>query len=178
VRRAARKQAEITRSKTRTKANTQAKSLQGVQPFGQEPWLNDFIDLFVESNVGLIKKLHDDQIARVSKIVRDGALSGQTQATMSKQLDEVLGVGNRHARLIARDQTAKLNSQLTEVRMRRIGVESYEWSTSHDERVRPEHAARDGKIFRWDSPPPDGHPGEAINCRCVAIPVMDAEDEG
>ena len=32
--------------------------------------------------------------------------------------------------------------------------------------------ALDGTTQRWDDPPSEGHPGEPINCRCVAEPVL------
>jgi uncharacterized protein with gpF-like domain len=45
--------------------------------------------------------------------------------------------------------------------------------------VRESHADMEGQMCDWDDPPEvDGekvHPGEAINCRCVAIPVVDME---
>ncbi len=41
-----------------------------------------------------------------------------------------------------------------------------------DERVRPSHEALDGTRQRWDDPPAEGHPGEPINCRCIAEPVL------
>ena len=44
----------------------------------------------------------------------------------------------------------------------------YIWRTQGDDKVRASHAANDGKIFAWDSPPPTGHPGEDFGCRCVA----------
>lgn len=47
----------------------------------------------------------------------------------------------------------------------------YIWRTVKDDRVRPEHAAREGQIFSWTDPPDDGHPGEAFGCRCWAEPV-------
>ena len=62
---------------------------------------------------------------------------------------------------------------LTELRQTSIGVTDYVWSTSGDERVRPEHAARNGKVYKWSEPPAGGHPGEDIQCRCRAIPVLD-----
>jgi hypothetical protein len=52
----------------------------------------------------------------------------------------------------------------------------YVWLTSGDEKVRPSHAANDGKIFYWSDPPSTGHPGEDINCRCVAVPYADLQD--
>ena len=78
----------------------------------------------------------------------------------------------RQARLIARDQTSKLIGNLNQARQEQIGVAQYRWRTSQDEAVRPSHRANDGRIFRWDSPPPTGHPGHDINCRCVALPII------
>lgn len=46
----------------------------------------------------------------------------------------------------------------------------YIWRTRGDGKVRPEHAANDGKVFAWDNPPPTGHPGEDYGCRCRAEP--------
>lgn len=47
----------------------------------------------------------------------------------------------------------------------------YIWHTAHDEKVRPEHAARNGKIFDFANPPPGGNPGDDYNCRCQAEPL-------
>jgi len=41
----------------------------------------------------------------------------------------------------------------------------YRWRTVGDKNVRPEHAEREGRIFRFDKPNFD-HPGEAYGCRC------------
>jgi peptidoglycan hydrolase-like protein with peptidoglycan-binding domain len=52
---------------------------------------------------------------------------------------------------------------------------TYIWRTVGDNRVRSEHAVRDGKTFSWDNPPDGGHPGEAPNCRCTAETVEEEE---
>ncbi len=44
----------------------------------------------------------------------------------------------------------------------------YIWRTRGDDKVRPSHAANEGKVFSWNSPPPTGHPGVDYNCRCTA----------
>jgi hypothetical protein len=50
-------------------------------------------------------------------------------------------------------------------------------NTQGDSKVRPAHKARSGKIYTWGEPPTeglaagqpsDGHPGEAVECRCWA----------
>ena len=46
----------------------------------------------------------------------------------------------------------------------------YIWRTRRDRRVRPSHAANDGKIYAWNNPPQTGHPGDAYGCRCTAEP--------
>jgi len=52
----------------------------------------------------------------------------------------------------------------------------YIWRTRHDDKVRPEHAANDGKVFAWDSPPPTGNPGEAFGCRCWGEPRVESRE--
>jgi Phage Mu protein F like protein/Colicin E5 ribonuclease domain len=46
----------------------------------------------------------------------------------------------------------------------------YIWRTRGDNKVRASHAANNGKIFAWESPPSTGHPGEDYGCRCWAEP--------
>jgi hypothetical protein len=46
----------------------------------------------------------------------------------------------------------------------------YIWRTRGDDKVRPTHAANNGRIFAWDNPPGTGNPGEDYGCRCTAEP--------
>lgn len=50
-------------------------------------------------------------------------------------------------------------------------AERYIWRTMKDTRVRDDHAHREGQIFTWGNPPPEGHPGDAPNCRCWPEPI-------
>ena len=47
----------------------------------------------------------------------------------------------------------------------------YIWRTVGDDKVREEHAVREGKVFAYDNPPEGGNPGEDYNCRCWAEPI-------
>ena len=92
--------------------------------------------------------------------------------------------------LIARDQTSKINTAVNQARQTEIGIEEYIWRTCKDSRVVgapggkwPEgnathgnHYKREGVKYRWDTPPYDGHPGYAINCRCYPEPVIIPEN--
>lgn len=75
-------------------------------------------------------------------------------------------------RRITRDQTNKAIGNLTKARHEQLGIEQYVRRTAQDERVRPAHATLNGTTQRWDEPPAEGHPGQPIQCRCVAEPVI------
>lgn len=51
----------------------------------------------------------------------------------------------------------------------------YIWRTAGDDKVRASHAANNGQTFAWDNPPPTGNPGDAVNCRYVAILTLPPE---
>jgi hypothetical protein len=63
------------------------------------------------------------------------------------------------------------------MRQKQLGVTSFVWQTMGDERVRDEHAERDGQEYEYDDPPDGELPGEPIMCRCWAEPVLDDLDD-
>lgn len=63
---------------------------------------------------------------------------------------------------------------INQLRQEDLGIEQYIWRSQDDAKVRDSHAAYDDRVFRWDSPPEGGHPGEAHNCRCFAEPISPA----
>lgn len=145
----------------------------GIDVLRSEPWLREQLAGFEDQNLDLITNMSRDRVARVQGLVQRSVLSGTRAETIREDVQGLLDVPVSRAKLISRDQVSKLNGDLTRVRQRNIGVEEYEWSTSQDERVRPMHRAKEGKRFRWDSPPADtGHPTEDIQCRCCAIAVF------
>ena len=134
----------------------------------------DPISIRTAENARLIRSLADDVASRVERAVLQNYRDGGTAKQLAKTLTSEFGFPQRRAKLIARDQTAKLASDLNEIRQRNAGIEKYEWSTSKDERVRPTHRANEGKVFRWDTPSPvTGHPGHDVQCRCVALAVIE-----
>lgn len=125
-------------------------------------------------NVSLIKSIPMEQLGRVRELVEGAVIRGEAPpGGMRAELQKIGGITKRRAQFIARDQTAKLNGQLTQARNQSVGIVEYVWRTSGDGRVRPSHASKNGKRFRWDTPPPDtGHPGQDYQCRCVARSVI------
>lgn len=151
----------------------QVRTVLGVNPIIDEPYLQSQVDSFVERNAALIKDVPEQSAARIETKLRTGIERGDSIAKLTAEVQAELKIARNRAKLIARDQTNKFIGKLTELRQTSVGVTEYVWSTSQDERVRSEHAARNGRMFKWSDPPFDGHPGEPIQCRCRAIPVLD-----
>jgi SPP1 gp7 family putative phage head morphogenesis protein len=143
-----------------------------VNPIIQEPWLEPQMKAFQAQNTDLITKLSTDQRDRVQQTLYRNLSSGNGIERIKEDLDKDESIGKNRAKLIARDQTNKFNGQLTQLRQKEVGINSYIWTTSRDERVRPAHRALDGEVFSWSKPSPEGHPGEPIQCRCIAQPVI------
>ena len=125
-----------------------------------------------------IVALPDEAVTRLERMMVTRFTDGSRVETIAAAFSEQLGVTDRHARLLARDQTAKLNAAVAREDFAAAGIGSYVWSTSDDDRVREDHAELDGTEHRWDDPPiadartgQRGHPGEVVQCRCVALPV-------
>lgn len=129
------------------------------------------------ANVYLIKSIPQEYFGRLQEAISANWQSGMRPESLIETVMRVGDVTESRAQLIARDQTSKMNSAFTQVRQLSVGINSYIWQTAGDERVREEHAALDGQQFRWDEPPDEGNPGEAVACRCVALPVIDQTDE-
>ncbi len=134
----------------------------GVAPSSIERW--------AEQNANVIQGLERKTLDDIAREVVGAVVKGETNQTLSRRLQARFGLAKRRAALIARDQVGSLNGQITQDRQRALGVTHYVWATSDDERVRPSHNDLDGNLIAWDTPDPqEGHPGDAINCRCVAI---------
>jgi SPP1 gp7 family putative phage head morphogenesis protein len=132
----------------------------------------DLYSAFARRNVEQIGKLDARFYDEIGRAVRRTVGRGRPTSELRDLIRQRAGGSERWAALVARDQIGTLNAAITKTRFEEIGIQRYVWRTMDDERVRPEHEARDGLEFGFDDPPPDGNPGEPIACRCVAIPVF------
>lgn len=89
------------------------------------------LKLRTAQNTALIQSIPSKHWARVTQAVLDN-YTGQSDKSLSESLKEIGSITSRHARFIARDQTAKLNGSLTRIRHQNIGINSYRWSNSKD----------------------------------------------
>ncbi|MHB0973947.1 MAG: phage head morphogenesis protein [Thiobacillus sp.] len=129
-----------------------------------------------QANVDLITSIPEQYFEKLGDAVGKNMEAGLRFEDLAKEIERIGGVTESRAKLIARDQTGKMNSAFNEARQTSLGIDRYTWQTSGDERVREEHAENDGKIFSWNDPPATGHPGDDVNCRCVPVPYFDLDE--
>lgn len=123
----------------------------------------------IDTNVDLIKTIAPENLMRLKKIISNGMTQGKTAGDIRQELRVGFDISERRARLIARDQTSKINGNLNKVRSQDAGVTHYVWIGREDDLERPTHVANNNKIFAWANPPKQtGHPGEDYQCRCYA----------
>lgn len=165
-----------------------ALGVQAVAIFDEQP-VQDVVELMGVEATRLISSIPEAYHAKVQEMVMK---SYQQQELPEGRglIAEIRELGVQEyerAKLIAVDQTNKMHSMVTQARQQSMGIEEYIWRTARDSRVvgtpgglypKPsklhgDHFAREGKKFRWDEPPSDGHPGWPIRCRCAAEPVVD-----
>lgn len=134
------------------------------------------VAIATRANVNLIKSIPQKYLDRVATTVYENISKGHRYEYIIGDIQRAGSMSEKHAKFVARDQTAKMNAAITQARQQSIGITKYTWSTSNDERVRDSHAEKEGKVFSWNSPPEDtGHPGEDYQCRCIAVPFMELD---
>lgn len=147
-------------------------------PFDQK-FAEEIKDAYTKNLDKYIQLWHDEQILRLREKVSQNVQGGYRA---EKLIDTIMGerkVSFNKALFLAKQETSLMTAKYREVRYADVGVNEYMWSTSHDSRVRHDHAELNGKIFRFDHPPVTNrhtmarnNPGEDYGCRCVAIPVL------
>lgn len=137
-------------------------------------WIRENLDLISSIEAETLRKLRWELSQRIVETAGDESL----KTALTEYIENQARIESNRAVLIASDQVGKLNGRLMQYEQQRAGITHYRWETMQDSRVRPSHRERQGEIFAWAEPPSDGHPGEAIRCRCVADPVYDTAEIG
>ena len=104
----------------------------------------------------------------VADMINTGIREGKSIDDIKKPLRKYFRQRKRHAEMVARTETAKIQDIASTRRMEEQGVDKVQWITAEDERVRDSHAERHMQIFGIRDAPSLGEP----NCRCVKVPVI------
>ena len=143
----------------------------GVQP---EEWLTAKYAGWLADNTDLISSVEGVAKERASDLIEEYVTEGLAPSELAARLESIEGITESKAELIARDQTGKFFSELTQERFLDIGVERYRWQTADDASVREIHAIINGDIFDIGEGDEDGcMPGENYQCRCVMLAVFE-----
>lgn len=113
--------------------------------------MTDYLEASTAENVNLIKSIPRDYFEKVESLVLGGMKDGLAPSAIAKQIQEETGVTARRAKLIARDQVSKLNSDLTRQRQASAGIEFYKSVDAGDVRVTGNPAGKypNAKISCW-----------------------------
>ena len=126
--------------------------------------------------VKLITSLPIEAGERVHRWTLEGLADGTRAAEVSRAIRATSDVTAARANTIARTETGRAASVLTQARAESIGSQGYEWITAGDSDVRPSHRQMSGKFVLWSAPPTldklTGHAGTLPNCRCYAAPLV------
>lgn len=127
--------------------------------------------------VTLIKSIPLEAAQRVHELTLRSLEDSSRSSEIAAEIMRSGEVAESRATLIARTETARAASVLTQARAQHIGSEGYIWRTANDSDVRHSHKEMNGKFVRWDNPPTlsDGtttHAGQIYNCRCYPEPVL------
>ncbi|EDB6599538.1 hypothetical protein AHR24_22665 [Salmonella enterica subsp. diarizonae] len=184
----------VTRANLQNKEQTQRTFFQafGIDLTGMlgEAAIKPEMEKAVSDNVDLITSIHTNFIHDIGAAVFDNMKDGGRHENLIDLIKERGEVTRNRARFIARDQTSKLNADLTEVRNVALGLDLYEWGGTGDERERDSHFVLNGMLCKYSDPTVYsddggktwkkrstigafiGKPGEDYQCRCLALPYV------
>jgi SPP1 gp7 family putative phage head morphogenesis protein len=137
-----------------------------------DPLVKQTVEKWAKENVERITTLGKDQIASLDDVVQKAVQRGQTMTEVRKAIQaKNTEFTTWRAKLLARDQTGKLNGSLARTRSTSAGVSKYVWRGVLDQRERPAHISMEGSVRDWET---GGIiPGEEILCRCTSEPALD-----
>lgn len=147
--------------------------------FKMTPAMRDAFAAVRAENVGLIRSIAEQHLSKVETLVMQSVSQGRDLGTLAKALEQNFGVSQRRAAFISRDQNNKATAVMTRTRHVELGITTAKWlHSAGGKHPREPHVRFSGKTYDIR----EGHdfgdglgpvwPGTAINCRCVAVPIV------
>ena len=144
-----------------------------IRPLLTDPPVRAFMQERIRDNVDLIKTIPERTHAGLRKRIAEEFLDAPFDSQrMTQMIRAEYKSEGYNLRRIVRDQQNKLNGQLNHMRQQQVGVTHYVWMSVQDQRVRPDHVERNGRLYEWGELPPSEEPGQPVQCRCTARPVI------
>lgn len=138
--------------------------------------IGETMKALLAEQVHYITSIPLDAAQRAQEIARKSLVEGTRTEDLVKEIMRSGEVSESRATLIARTETARASSILTQARAQAVGCTHFVWHCVHDNRTRPSHREMDKRVCEYANPPiVDGQPlipGQTYNCRCHAAPVI------
>lgn len=143
------------------------------------------LQLLMERNANIIKTLPLSISRKVIAHINSESMRGKRASDIAKEIQKFFPKTTKaSAQLIARTETSKTSTMLTQVQSQELGIHWYAWRASIDARVRSSHSHMEGVLCHFSYPPaPEAligeksqgnyNAGEIYNCRCYAEPLID-----
>lgn len=143
-------------------------------------------------NATLIQTLPINVSEKVIEHINTESFAGRRAEELEEEIRRYFPKASKaSAKLIARTETSKFSSALTQARAEELRLWWYVWRTSEDVAVRSSHRIMDGVLIHYNHPPvPERldtrtkykkypapyHAGNIYNCRCYQEPLTDYDD--
>ena len=130
--------------------------------------IKDDLQIMMYEAAMYIKTIPNEMVLRVADrvIQHYKGIPMPENRTLAAQIKEEFKVSDGRAKVLARDQTAKMNSAISAIRQKDVGIDKYIWTTAKDSRVvgtpggmykkitalHKNHYKMEGKMCRWDDP--------------------------
>ena len=142
----------------------------------------------VKENAQLITSFPLTVAEEVNDYITREAMKGRRHEAIAEELmTKFPKITENRINLIARTETSKASTALTQARSVDLGIYWYIWRTSKDARVRSSHQHMDRVLVNFNDPPsPEAligvrstlghyHAGNCPNCRCYVEPIVKLE---
>lgn len=145
----------------------------------------------IEENVSLIKSIPSEYFTQITGSVMRSITTGNGLPNLLKDLNKYSNQNKRRIKNLALDQTRKAYNTINRQKMEALGIKQFEWVHSGGGQFpRKSHIAMNGNIYNFDDlpiinkeqvnrgyeSPIRGIPGQAINCGCTMVPVINFDE--
>lgn len=120
----------------------------------------------------LLSAVHDETKGKIGIALLAALAATTPRAAVSSLLSSTLDKAKARGARIAVDQTDMAGEAFSRVRRREAGLARFRWHHTRQEHPRPEHKARDNRVYSHSNAPND-RAGTLPFCKCWEEPLFD-----
>lgn len=136
------------------------------------------METYIAQNASLIKSLGADTAKKLEQVIYRAKLNNSPQWQVTAEIQRAFKTSRARAELIAVDQMASLNADLTAAQAKQADIKEYIWRGRLGSRERSLHVSLEGNRYKFDqcTGAESGlPPGKPVRCRCRAQMLIPAK---